>query len=98
MQAAQELQAVQMQLIQDQVEPQVVRYDEIYYPRTDKRAIKGNQYTFQGNKYQSISSKATAVQQTVNQSIVNQEIGKCPIEYTNQISRAKVFDMKGLKV
>jgi len=29
--------------------------------------------------------------------IVNQEIGKCPIEYTNQISRAKIYEMKQLK-
>ena len=30
--------------------------------------------------------------------IGNQEQGKCPIEYTNLISRAKIYDMKQLKV
>ena len=29
---------------------------------------------------------------------MNQELGKSPIEYTNQISRAKIFEMKRLKV
>lgn len=30
--------------------------------------------------------------------ISNQEIGKSPIEYTNQLSRAKIIEMKGIKV
>ena len=29
---------------------------------------------------------------------MNQEIGKSPIEYTNQLSRAKIIDMKGIRV
>ena len=29
---------------------------------------------------------------------MNQELGKSPIEYTNQISRAKIYEMKRLKV
>ena len=40
----------------------------------------------------------SAVQDTVNNAIGNQEIGKSPIEYTNQLSRAKIFDMKGVRV
>lgn len=39
-----------------------------------------------------------AVQEAVNQTIVNQEQGKCPIETTNILSRAKIYDMKKLKV
>lgn len=35
---------------------------------------------------------------TVNNAIDNQEIGKSPIEYTNQLSRAKIFDMKNIRV
>lgn len=34
----------------------------------------------------------------MNQVILNQEIGKSPIEYTNQLSRAKVIEMKALSV
>ena len=34
---------------------------------------------------------------TVSNAISNQEIGKSPIEYTNQLSRAKIIDMKGIK-
>ena len=40
----------------------------------------------------------SAVQDTVNNAIGNQEIGKSPIEYTNQLSRAKIIDMKGIRV
>mmetsp|Transcript_24343 Transcript_24343/g.33206 ORF Transcript_24343/g.33206 Transcript_24343/m.33206 type:complete len:232 (-) Transcript_24343:239-934(-) len=39
-----------------------------------------------------------AVQEAVNATIVNQEQGKCPIETTNILSRAKIYDMKKLKV
>jgi len=38
------------------------------------------------------------VQDTVANAIANQEIGKSPIEYTNQLSRAKVYDMKNIRV
>lgn len=41
--------------------PQAVRYDEVYYPRTDKRSIKGNQYTYKGNEYNSATQNAGAV-------------------------------------
>lgn len=78
--------------------PQAVRYDEVYYPRTDKRSIQGNQYTYKGNQYFSNTQNNQAVQDTVNMAISNQEIGKSPIEYTNQLSRAKIFDMKGVRV
>jgi len=63
--------------------PQAVRYDEVYYPRTDKRSIKGNQYTYKGNEYFSNTQNYSAVNDTVNNAIGNQEIGKSPIEYTN---------------
>lgn len=78
--------------------PQAVRYDEVYYPRTDKRSIKGNQYTYQGNDYNSVTQNKGAVADMVSMAIENQEIGKSPIEYTNQLSRAKVFDMKNIRV
>ena len=39
-----------------------------------------------------------AVADMVSMAIENQEIGKSPIEYTNQLSRAKVFDMKNIRV
>lgn len=52
------------------------------------------------------------VDDKINQTIVNQEVGKCPIESTNMLSRGKskaklflltyeivtVYDMKNLKV
>lgn len=78
--------------------PQAVRYDEVYYPRTDKRSIKGNQYTYQGNNFNSLTQNQKAVADVVSMAIGNQEIGKSPIEYTNQLSRAKVFDMKNIRV
>jgi len=57
----------------------------------------GNQYTYEGNSFQKTASQPAAVQECINTTILNQEIGKCPIEYTNQISRAKIYDMKQLK-
>jgi hypothetical protein len=57
----------------------------------------GNQYTYQGNKHFSNTSNVKAVAQTVSTAIGNQEIGKSPIEYTNQLSRAKIIDMKNIK-
>ena len=38
------------------------------------------------------------MQDNINMTILNQEIGKSPIEYTNQLSRAKIYDMKGIRV
>ena len=78
--------------------PQAVRYDEVYYPRTDERSIskydhlfvnetvlfvEGNQYTYQGNDYNSVTQNKKAVADVVSMAIGNQEIGKSPIEYTN---------------
>lgn len=51
--------------------PQAVRYDEVYYPRTDKRSIKGNQYTFKGNEFFSITQNKKAVENTVSNAIGN---------------------------
>jgi hypothetical protein len=45
-----------------------------------------------------LTQNQTAVQDTVANAIANQEIGKSPIEYTNQLSRAKVYDMKNIRV
>lgn len=61
---------------------------------------EGNQYTYQGNEYfkQTQNANNSAVQDTVNNAIGNQEIGKSPIEYTNQLSRAKIYDMKSIRV
>ena len=59
---------------------------------------EGNQYTYKGNDFNSATQNNQAVQNTVNNAIGNQEIGKSPIEYTNQLSRAKIFDMKGVRV
>merc|ERR1712228_115628 len=94
-----EQQQMQLAMLEDQMSgPQAVRYDDVYYPRTDKRAIKGNQYTYQGNKHFKASTKQDAVGECINATILNQEVGKSPIEYTNQLSRAKIFDMKGIRV
>jgi hypothetical protein len=60
--------------------------------------IEGNQYTYKGNEFNAKTQSAGAVQDTVNNAIGNQEIGKSPIEYTNQLSRAKIVDMKGIRV
>lgn len=58
----------------------------------------GNQYTYKGNDFLGQTRNETAVEDTVKNAIGNQEIGKSPIEYTNQLSRAKIFDMKGIRV
>ena len=60
--------------------------------------IEGNQYTYKGNKYYANAANKEAVQDNINMTILNQEIGKSPIEYTNQLSRAKIYDMKGIRV
>lgn len=59
--------------------------------------LEGNQYTYEGNKHQHTTSHPAAVQECIDTTILNQEIGKCPIEYTSGVSRAKVYDMKQLK-
>ena len=60
--------------------------------------LEGNQYTYQGNDFNSLTQNQKAVADVVSMAIGNQEIGKSPIEYTNQLSRAKVFDMKNIRV
>ena len=45
--------------------------------------IEGNQYTYQGNDYNSVTQNKKAVADVVSMAIGNQEIGKSPIEYTN---------------
>ena len=60
--------------------------------------LEGNQYTYEGNEYFSKNTREEAVKDAVNNAIGNQEIGKSPIEYTNQLSRAKIFDMKSIRV
>ena len=45
--------------------------------------IEGNQYTYKGNKYYATAANKEAVQDNINMTILNQEIGKSPIEYTN---------------
>ena len=61
---------------------------------------EGNQYTYKGNEYfkETQNDQNHAVNDTVNNAIGNQEIGKSPIEYTNQLSRAKIYDMKSIRV
>jgi len=56
---------------------QAPRYDEVYYPRTDKRMISkrkyfitsniegGNQYEFQGNEYQKKTFQANSVEESI---------------------------------
>jgi|LakMenEpi03Aug12_release.lakeMendotaPanAssembly.Ray.scaffolds.fasta_scaffold636600_1 hypothetical protein len=58
----------------------------------------GNQYTYQGNTFQKLSANVKAVEEAINTTILNQELGKSPMEYTNQLSRAKVYEMKRLTV
>ena len=70
--------------------------------------LVGNQYTYEGNQYlkeiqepkenETQTHKRYAAEECLGGMIVNQEQGKCPIEYTNQLSRAKIFDMKGIRV
>lgn len=60
--------------------------------------LEGNQYTYKGNDYCGATQNKAAVESTVSNAIGNQEIGKSPIEYTNQLSRAKVYDMKSIRV
>ena len=72
------------------------RYDDIYYPRTDKRMIKGNQYTYQGNKFKNMTNQGNSIEESISVIIQNQEYGPNS-EYAHTLSRAKLFDMKGLK-
>merc|ERR1711988_1834290 len=77
--------------------PISTRYDDIYHPRTDKRFIQGNQYTYQGNTFNKAITQGNSVEENITRIIKNQEEGSCPIEFTNVLSRAKVVEMKGIK-
>ena len=37
------------------------------------------------------------MEENITKIIQNQEEGRCPIEFTNVLSRAKVIEMKGIK-
>ena len=87
-----------MMLIAEQIEnPVSTRYDDIYHPRTDKRVIKGNQYTYKGNNYNKAITQGNAVQESIQKIIENQEQARAPIEFTNILSSAKVIEMKGIR-
>ena len=77
--------------------PVSTRYDDIYHPRTDKRVIRGNQYTFQGNAYNKAINQGNSVEEGVTSIIRNQQDERRPIEFTNILSRAKIVEMKGVK-
>lgn len=71
--------------------------------------VGGNQYEYEGNQFQKATFQADSVDESIEQIIVNQEIGKSPLEYFNPLSRAKskrddanhnahlVSDMKNIK-
>jgi len=77
--------------------PISTRYDDIYHPRTDKRVIKGNQYTYSGNEYKQNIAQGNSVEECITKIIQNESEGRCPIEFTNILSRAKVIEMKGIR-
>eukprot|EP00350_Pseudokeronopsis_sp_OXSARD2_P013532 CAMPEP_0170549886 /NCGR_PEP_ID=MMETSP0211-20121228/7996_1 /TAXON_ID=311385 /ORGANISM="Pseudokeronopsis sp., Strain OXSARD2" /LENGTH=134 /DNA_ID=CAMNT_0010856137 /DNA_START=164 /DNA_END=568 /DNA_ORIENTATION=- len=77
--------------------PGIVRYDEVYYPRTDKRMIKGNQYAFEGNKFKKKTPVSNALEDSINVIISNQEIGPNSEHYF-PLTRAKLFEMKNLRL
>jgi hypothetical protein len=59
--------------------------------------LGGNQYTYQGNSYNKAITQGNSVEENIMKIIQNQEDGRCPIEFTNVLSRAKVIEMKGIK-
>lgn len=59
--------------------------------------IEGNQYTYQGNTYNKAITQGNSVEENITRIIKNQEEGRCPIEFANVLSRAKVVEMKGIK-
>merc|ERR1719329_1096974 len=73
------------------------RYDDIYHPRTDKRVITGNQYTYQGNEANKELKQGNAVEENLKKIIKNQEEQRAPIEFQGILSRAKVVEMKEIK-
>ena len=59
--------------------------------------LEGNQYTYQGNTHNKAITQGNSVEENITRIIKNQEEGRCPIEFTNVLSRAKVVEMKGIK-
>ena len=59
--------------------------------------LGGNQYTYQGNNYNKAITQGNSVEEGILHIIQNQEEQRCPIEFTNILSRAKVIEMKGIK-
>ena len=51
--------------------------------------IEGNQYAYEGNQYMKNTFQANSVEESLEQTIQNQELGKSPLEYFNPLSRAK---------
>ena len=58
--------------------------------------IEGNQYTFEGNNFMRATFQANAVEESLEQGIVNQEMGRSHLEFYNQLSRAKGIQVNGL--
>ena len=59
--------------------------------------LGGNQYEYQGNDFQKQTYQANSVEESIEAIIVNQEIGRSPLEFFNPLTRAKITDMKNLK-
>ena len=68
--------------------------------------LGGNQYEYEGNDFQKLTYQANAVEESIEATIVNQEIGRSPLEFFNPLTRAKsitllnislVTEMKNLK-
>eukprot|EP00347_Sterkiella_histriomuscorum_P007648 403348111 len=74
------------------------RYDDVFYPRTDKRMIKGNQYAYEGNEFAKQTYQAQSVEDSIEQIIQNQEQGRSSMEFFNPLSRAKLSEMKNIQV
>ena len=59
--------------------------------------IGGNQYTYMGNAHNKAITQGNSVEESIVKIIQNQEDQRCPIEFTNILSRAKVVEMKGIR-
>ena len=59
--------------------------------------IEGNQYTYSGNEYKQHIAQGNSVEECITKIISNESEGRCPIEFTNILSRAKVIEMKGIR-
>jgi hypothetical protein len=54
-----------------------------------KTPIGGNQYAYEGNQYAKNTYQANSVEEALEQTIMNQEQGRSPMEFYNPLSRAK---------